>query len=278
MYTKKLKENLQNRWFKNDNTLISSRVAHDIALREEINSECYIGNTIAEKVYCVMNDITSIPTCLVCTNKVKFRRYKLGYADYCSVKCRANDPTWQKKVANTNLNKYGVTHIAQLPHEREKRKESLAKNRPHFDMRFASNRYRKTILERYGENYNAGWTQQAIETRIRNGTMCNPENIPEFIKYKNKVSVLTKHQPLDKLDNIEKRGNLGYNEDAYHIDHIYSVYDGFLNDVDPSIIASFPNLQCIPARENISKRHRSAITLNELFNRYEKWVKENMIS
>ncbi|HET8685672.1 MAG TPA: hypothetical protein VFM18_03285, partial [Methanosarcina sp.] len=99
-----------------------------------------------------MNDVTEQPKCY-CGNPVKFKRYQLGFAMFCSCKCRAMSKDWQDAVANTNFKKYGETHIAKLQGERKKRSESLKKIRPFMG---SNNDYSKkkrynTMIERYGE-------------------------------------------------------------------------------------------------------------------------------
>lgn len=59
---------------------------------------------------------------------------------------------------------------------------------------------------------------------------------------------------------------------AYHLDHIYSIIDGFNNNVDPEIIGHWTNLQLLPKMKNIKKQRRSDKTLEQLledFNYYE---------
>ena len=64
----------------------------------------------------------------------------------------------------------------------------------------------------------------------------------------------------NKIENIELRGN------DYHLDHKYTIYDGFKNNVDPKIIGHWKNLEIITAIENSKKNKNSSITLNELLN------------
>jgi hypothetical protein len=54
----------------------------------------------------------------------------------------------------------------------------------------------------------------------------------------------------------------------YNLDHKYSVYDGFINGIQPEIISSVNNLQILPEHENISKHKNSCITLQELLEGY----------
>jgi hypothetical protein len=55
-----------------------------------------------------------------------------------------------------------------------------------------------------------------------------------------------------------KRGKL------FHLDHIYSIYDGFTNNVSPKIIGGVKNIRIISSQENLSKNKKSNITLNEI--------------
>lgn len=52
---------------------------------------------------------------------------------------------------------------------------------------------------------------------------------------------------------------------TFHVDHIYSVLDGFKNEVPPSIISHPCNLRILEAKKNSSKGRNSEITLEELY-------------
>ncbi|OYT14918.1 MAG: hypothetical protein B7C24_15785 [Bacteroidetes bacterium 4572_77] len=62
----------------------------------------------------------------------------------------------------------------------------------------------------------------------------------------------------------------------YHLDHIYTVIDGFNNGILPQIIANPTNLQMLPMSENIRKHSRSDITRDELFERYNHFCKHGI--
>lgn len=224
-----------------------------------------------ERIYCILHDIQQRPKC-GCGNEVKFKRFLLGYASFCSVKCRANDVQWQTTVANTNQLKYGVTHIAQLPNERTKRSINLKERHHLIDFSQAQQKRNETVKRLYGET-NTGWLSQAIETRINNGNMVPVELLDEYREYYKKVVRITEKQDLSSLPNIEKRGVLGKDDDAHHVDHIVSIYDGFMNDVPCEIIGNIVNLRCIPALENINKGNDSSISIEELLTRYENNVR-----
>ena len=86
---------------------------------------------------------------------------------------------------------------------------------------------------------------------------------PKFRKYRQEVRSVTNSQSLHELDNYDKRGVSGQ-DGAYHLDHIYSVADGFQNNVPAEIVGNIANLKMIPWEMNLLKNSNSWITLNEL--------------
>jgi len=91
----------------------------------------------------------------------------------------------------------------------------------------------------------------------------DPNTLKEFKKYSIKLwketnKTLKKHS--DKIKNIELRGY----EHGYALDHKYSIYDGFINNINSKTIAHYKNLQIITIVENNKKNKKSSITLEEL--------------
>jgi hypothetical protein len=64
---------------------------------------------------------------------------------------------------------------------------------------------------------------------------------------------------LELLENYDQRGR-----SKYHLDHMFSIFEGFKQGVDPCIVGHIRNLKMIPAKENLSKFHKCSITLNDL--------------
>ena len=60
----------------------------------------------------------------------------------------------------------------------------------------------------------------------------------------------------------------------YHLDHVYSVADGFRNNIQSKIIANPNNLQMLWWKDNIIKRDRSDQTKQELYLGYYKYELE----
>jgi transposase-like protein len=87
----------------------------------------------------------------------------------------------------------------------------------------------------------------------------------DYKKYKSDVMKVTNQQPINELPNYKKRGNSGV-LGSYHLDHKYSILEGFKNKISPKIIGGIKNLEFIPWEENIKKRTKNSITINELMN------------
>lgn len=93
------------------------------------------------------------------------------------------------------------------------------------------------------------------------------KNRKAFEKYKCEVWSYTKLQPIEKLDNSDKRGR-GYRK-GFQLDHILSMTDGFLQKIDPKIVGNIVNLRFIPTRENLVKHKRSHLSKEKLLELYE---------
>lgn len=78
---------------------------------------------------------------------------------------------------------------------------------------------------------------------------------PEKELYYNEVWRITNSQPLSTLENYELRGRSGI-KGAYQLDHIISIYEGFIKKINPNIIGGIDNLRMIPWIENRNKSYK----------------------
>lgn len=95
---------------------------------------------------------------------------------------------------------------------------------------------------------------------------------PKYKLYKANVLRITRKQDINTLTNYNKRGNSG-EEGAYHLDHKYSIIEGFRNDIPYYIIGSIYNLEFIPWMDNITKRTNCSISKEQLLKKH-KWQQE----
>ena len=63
--------------------------------------------------------------------------------------------------------------------------------------------------------------------------------------------------------NFEKRGISGI-DGNYHLDHKFSIVEGFKQKINPLVIGDITNLEFLPWQENIKKRTRCSINKKEL--------------
>lgn len=101
-----------------------------------------------------------------------------------------------------------------------------------------------------------------------NGYWIPLSDISDLKIYNREVDTVTRSQQLNLLKNFDKRGKIGLKENAYHVDHMFSKKEGFLNRIPPYIIGSIHNLEMICGYKNCGKREKCSISKEELFRRF----------
>jgi hypothetical protein len=127
----------------------------------------------------------------------------------------------------------------------------------------------KTNLLKYGHKSSFGNKdiyKKAYLKKIENGTYTHPKNIDDFLYYKKQVWKVTRKQPLHTLKNIDKRGTFKTKSDPYTLDHKYSIYAGFKNNIPTYLIGNIKNLEMLKLGDNSSKDRNCSISIEELFN------------
>lgn len=110
-------------------------------------------------------------------------------------------------------------------------------------------------------------SRKAIDTRIARGQIL-PRDIvvtSEYKLYRNSVTRLTKANSFN-IPNIHLRG-----KHTFHVDHIYPIVHGFLNEIPVELIGNLLNLQMLPAIEN--KQKNSTITV--IPEHIQEWINAN---
>lgn len=124
--------------------------------------------------------------------------------------------------------------------------------------------YRELVIERVKESFNDVRIED-WRNKMESGGYFTPLSEKEEVEqYRQMVWYYTRKNNLNTLPNSDKRGRLDESATAYHLDHIYSITDGYINNVEPAIIGSIHNLRFIPAKENQIKKTKSDISLKEL--------------
>jgi hypothetical protein len=109
--------------------------------------------------------------------------------------------------------------------------------------------YKKIFKSRYGYEYDIFIERQS-----------------EYKKYYKLVRNLT-NKNLKKysylFSDLDKLGRCGV-DGAYQVDHIFSIKEGFIRDLPPSLISNPSNLNVIRWEDNLSKSDKSYFSLDEL--------------
>ena len=199
--------------------------------------------TFTERLYCYANGITTRPKCKVCDDQVRYSSKGKEYYRYCSQKCALSDMVTLIGVQNTSqlqtvkdkkrkraLEKYGVDNVSKS----ETIKENL-----------------RNIRKRYWDvvNKSKEFTNDGL-TKIQYRHRCQQYANTQYLRHKH------------LLDPENKRGK------HWHVDHIYSVSDGFINDIPVNIISDITNLRLIQDTQNYKKHRNSEKTRDQLFEDY----------
>ena len=151
----------------------------------------------------------------------------------------------QDKLKEGMIKKYGVDNASKSDELCNKRKEYFLKTYG------VENPFELSIEERI---------KKTTITRIKNGSYLSDEDRTPFEIYKRQVWSVTGRY-LKMFPELNKRSR------QMHLDHIYSIFEGFKNEIDPEIIGHYENLQLLEGKSNISKGSNCWISLEDLLHK-----------
>lgn len=135
----------------------------------------------------------------------------------------------------------------------------LSKNSPFRDKAL------NTVNFKYGN-------RQIMRTKyLKNKKVASGQNMPTHLRslysiyLRSVMRFTTESIKSNSIINLNKRGRLDLNPNAWHLDHKFSIYEGFKHSVPAYIIGSIYNLELIPARKNCGKGKKCSISLEQLF-------------
>lgn len=107
---------------------------------------------------------------------------------------------------------------------------------------------------------------KSTKTKISKGIAIPKEKKSSWEIYKEQVMNYTyknwkKHQKKINPKNFERGKN-------YELDHKFSIFEGFKQNVSPEIIGHYVNLELIPKTLNRTKKTKCSITLEQLVKEY----------
>jgi len=212
-----------------------------------VSQTSFLGKcSLYERLYCYTYNIKQRPGCLSCGKEISFRKHTpREYHRYCNSTCAMNDMKTLLGVGNasqlesvklkkieTTMKNYGVSNPAYIPKVRQQISNS---KKQYWKEVYKNKTYTIDGLTRLQYRHRA---QQYANTQYeRNKHIIDPDGL---------------------------RGKY------YHLDHIYSVTDGFLNDVPINILSDISNLRMISDKDNYKKHKSSHKTIEELYEDYNK--------
>lgn len=170
------------------------------------------------------------------------------------------------------IERYGIIEGVNVFNERQNKWQQTLENKPELET-LEINKRKNPILNKtqdeileYSEKCKIRMNTTYMKLKIRKtkektGSNVPINEIPDFIVYKRLVWYNTKQNDLKELDNFNLRGN---KSDDYQLDHKYSIFQGFVDNILPYHIGKLTNLIFIPAIENRSKGKKCSISFDEV--------------
>jgi len=122
-------------------------------------------------------------------------------------------------------------------------------------------------IDEFGRNGYARIASKAIIkgnlTKAEKGMITHPSSRDNYYRYKTLVLYLTNYHRQRLTDGYIT--GLAGKPGAWHIDHKFSIIQGFREKISPFVIGHYENLQMLPWKQNIQKLHRCDISKEDLF-------------
>lgn len=214
-----------------------------------------------QRIWHIINDVWKIPKCPITDKEVKW--WENRYLETANRSARA-----------TLLNKTGKTKN-QSDEAKQKRKASNQKiidaglrKSPYLTEETKKSREEKkkeTFLKNYGVDNPS--KHPVIRKKLSDANIANgatPKNLRSLRQlYYDRVVYFTKASWRDYFDKINP---MRLNRSEIDLDHIYSIQQGFRDNIPPYIIGHWTNLRMLEKTENYSKGMRCDKTQEQLFN------------
>lgn len=216
--------------------------------------------TLTEKVYLIVSGIDPI-----CKNNKKktFMSWTSGYAPGCG---RPGLCACVHELVNSAHHR----KIKKLQTDQNYKKKIGKKISKKLN-RYYTNASEEELMLRY-DNVKKSLQDEKVKekrakTKIEKGQQIDPKDRTAKEEYYYQVGLITANSYRDHYDEINP---LGLPRNEYHLDHIFSRIEGFIQEIPPEIIGHWKNLQMLPEVKNKEKSRRCDHTLEELLEKISK--------
>lgn len=218
--------------------------------------------------------------CKKCNEIIKYEQRR---NEYCSHSCSASETNKQRKGIVHKLTTQGRDGLVKCAIKNffgkktaKKRIEAIEIKKKQFLQNPVFCKHCKKEL-----NYNQRVRKLifcSFGCRVKNGKI----KMTEFQRYKRDCIFKFNLSDFNKEFNfklIEEYGwykptNKGNNLNGVSRDHMYSIREGFDNNIEAGLIAHPANCKLVLQKENSSKHKKSSISIDELKTRIEDWNKK----
>lgn len=177
--------------------------------------------------------------CPICSNTFVFK--KGSGKTYCSLKCHAVDPNIKKKKSR------GSKAAWQNP-------EYIARQKEGHSKRWSKKNSGKDWYEKCIVKIDTKKRRDtALATKLNKGLISEivfGKKDPKYRAYRNKVNVITGFNRREYFSNIV------FTKHGKHLDHIYPIQQGYVNNIPPELIGDLNNLQVLGASLNLKKTNK----------------------
>lgn len=226
-----------------------------------------------QRVWHVVNEQYSIPVCSITGQPLRWK--EKDYLKFSTIEAK-----------NKGVGKI-ISDATTGNHWRQKDPEKSKKANEKFSVGFQNGEHkpwedrnrdyesslaaaRKTWLKKYGVDNPSKCP--AIQQKLSSAALNRYSDIdrPALQKYHLEVINITKKSWKNHFIKINPNSLQRSNE--LHLDHIYSINEGFKNNIPPEIIGHWTNLRLIPKIENSSKGSKCHKTKEQLYEDYYKSI------
>lgn len=187
---------------------------------------------------------------------------------FCSHSCSAKYNNKKKKGIKYNLSEEGLVSLRKSANKNLKNNYTIKKE----------NYYKNPKKCKYCSQI-IPYNKNQIFCNIKCKHNYNKKNLPKYQIYYRKCLFefsLNEYPDEFNFNLIEKYGwysptNKKNNINGVSRDHIYSINEGFKNNIPPEIIKHPANCQLLVHSKNISKNKKSEISINKLKNKIKEW-------
>lgn len=199
---------------------------------------------------------------------------------YCSHSCSASETNKSRKGIKHKLTEQGRRNLVECANNNFSKFRKSSQKHEEFMEKFIKNPTfckccNKSILYKY-------WLQNRIFCDVKCRNIFREKDLTDFQKYKRDCLFdfnLSDFEEEFDFGLIKEHGwyspsNKKNNLNGVSRDHMYSIRDGFDNNIEQFLIAHPANCKLILQRENSSKHKKSSITISELKKRIKNWNKK----